>query len=85
MCDLESIILRLEVTQQLRVRAAFAEDQSSLPSVHIRQLTTSGISRARGSDTLSWPLQSPACLNARAHVCMYTHTHIHKTQVKIKI
>lgn len=85
MCVPESIILRLEMTQQLRVKTVFAEDQSLLPNIHIRQLTTTDISRTRGSDTLTCDRTPSAGLCSYLHAWMHTHRNISKNKnLKIK-
>ncbi|EDL86434.1 rCG56744 [Rattus norvegicus] len=57
--------------QPLRGLAAFPEDLNSVPSTLIRLLTTTCNYSFRGSDTLFWPLCTPA------FPCMCTHTHTH--------
>ena len=53
------------MAQGLRALAALAEDPGSVPSTHIRQLTTS----FRGSSAHLWPPLVPAV--------MYPHTALH--------
>lgn len=49
-----------ELTQWLRARAALPEDQSAVPSTHIRQFTAAHGSRSEGSDVLFWSEWIPA-------------------------
>lgn len=58
-------LLGLERGQQLREPSALEGDQSSVPSIHIRQLPTTCNSSPKESDALFWRLQAPA------HICTH--------------
>lgn len=66
-----------ETGQCLRKPTALAEDLSSVPRTHTRQLGTSWNSSSRGSSTLYWSLKTPALM----HVPIYRHTQLKKTKI----
>ena len=70
----------------LKLNTTLPEDQSSVPSVCTRQLTTACKSSSKKSDTIIWSPQAPACVCVcvrvcvcvcvRVRVCAHVHTHI---------
>jgi hypothetical protein len=76
------------MVQQFIWNAALAEGPSSVPSTHLRQITTSCKSRSWGSHTLAVSVGISTGIHVHMRVrehththsltCTYTHTHTHK-------
>lgn len=70
------------VAQQLRVLIALEENQHSLPSTHIRPLTSTHNSSFRRSDALFW-LQW--ALPSHMHILTFRQTHTHKLIIILRL
>lgn len=69
-----------EMAQRLREPIVIEEDQSLLPSTHIRQLTTACSSNSGGLNALFWfyvHLDTRDNTHACTLVCIYMHTCSH--------
>lgn len=74
----------LEMTQWLRILAAFSEDLSSDPSTHVRQLTTACNSSPRGSENLKPSSDFPGLPHTRkAHIERQTYSLSFLSHVRI--